>query len=100
MGNKWALSVALLVGLAGCAQPRQAAHSIRVNTEAEAGILGTNLAMQRGIDLQQYQQPAVHFDAVAREWTFVYRMNPPTPIGGHFMIRVDASGKTHFGRGA
>ena len=97
----WILTAALLVG---CSETKQVSVSpvplAPLRSEAEAGILVTNLAVQKGIRLKEYQQPQVSFDRVRREWHFLYMLKPPGMPGGHFSITVDETGKTQFLGGA
>jgi hypothetical protein len=97
----WILVVVLVTG---CSETEQvitpSSPTVPPRTEADAGVLVTNLALQKGIKLQEYQQPQVSFDAARREWHFFYMLKPPGVPGGHFSITVDETGKTHFRGGA
>jgi hypothetical protein len=69
-------------------------------TEADAGVIVTNLALQRGLRLQDYESPSVRFDTAKRVWWFNYQLKPPGMPGGHFTITVDENGKAQFFGGA
>lgn len=97
----------LLLGAAlfsGCADTAhissQTAPASLPKTEADAGVIVTNLALQKGIQLRRYQAPAVEFDTAKRVWWFHYQLKPPGMPGGHFTITVDETGKTELIPGA
>jgi hypothetical protein len=67
-------------------------------TEAEAGVIVTNLMRKMEVKLEKYQQPTVSHSRKKGEWRFFYTLKPPGMPGGHFTVIVDADGKaTHRG---
>jgi hypothetical protein len=67
-------------------------------TEAEAGVIVTNLVRKMGVKLESYEQPKVSHSRKTGEWRFFYTLKPPGMPGGHFTVIVDAEGKaTHRG---
>ncbi len=75
-------------------------HAAPPRTDAEAGVIVTNLVRKMGGKLERYQQPVVTSSVSPRQWTFFYTLKPPGVPGGHFTVEVDAAGKTtyHGGR--
>ena len=94
------LAAALLTGCADATRTAPAVPHSPPRTEADAGVIVTNLARQMGVKLEAYQQPKVRFDAARREWSFFYMLKPPGMPGGHFTVIVDETGKTQFIGGA
>jgi hypothetical protein len=101
-----ALTVTLLIS---CAQPRTPAVSRQppflspptrfpLRNESDAGILVTNLALQKRIVFEDYEPPLVKFNADRRSWIF-YTLKPPGMPGGHFWITVQENGRTKFDLG-
>jgi hypothetical protein len=104
MSRHYAFLVLAAVLLCGCADASRTSLSTAPpsppKTEADAGAIVTNLAIQRGVRLQDYEAPAVRFDTAKRVWWFHYQLKPPGMPGGHFTITVDETGKTQFIGGA
>jgi hypothetical protein len=54
------------------------------------------LARQKGVPLEDYQQPRVRFDAAGHQWCFLYLLKQPGYPGGDFITIVDEKGKAQF----
>jgi len=53
-------------------------------TEAQAGVIVTNLAREEKIKLENFQPPQIEFNAARRQWDFSYTLKPPGRPGGFF----------------
>ena len=80
---------------AGCVDPMRVPY-VPPRTKAEADVIVTNLVRQKGVPLEDYQQPRMEFDAARRQWSFLYVLKPPGYPGGHFMVTVDKKGKAEL----
>jgi hypothetical protein len=64
-------------------------------TEAEAGVIVTNLVRTMG-NLESFERPEVTRSAKRGEYSFFYRLKPPGVPGGYFVVVVDADGKPTY----
>lgn len=84
--------------LVGCDKRQPMAVSRTPRNKGEAGVVVTNLARARRIQLDRYKEPSVRFEEKRREWHFDYEMKPPGMPGGHFSIIVNEDGTVqHIG---
>jgi hypothetical protein len=90
-----ARSFSSLVGLRRLLLLAISASAAPPKTEAEAGVIVTNLVRKMGVKLERYEQPKVHSEKKG-EWWFFYTLKPPGMPGGHFTVIVDADGKATY----
>lgn len=64
--------------------------------QGQAGILATNLATTKKINLTEYGQPVVSLDQKSGDWRFLFTLKPPGKPGGHFIILVNKNGESRF----
>jgi hypothetical protein len=87
-----AITLASIALLSWCA----VAISAPPRTEADAGVIVTNLLRKMSVKLDKVEQPIVTSSPGTRQWSFFYTLKPPGMPGGHFTVIVDEAGKTTY----
>jgi hypothetical protein len=64
--------------------------------------VASRAATDAGYKIGDYQEPEAHFEYVRKDgsWTVFFKLKPPTPPGGDFLVWVDdTTSKTQVIRG-
>ncbi len=80
-----------LLAVVGCAKPSQENQPKTNLAKAEVLRIAEATAKSEGYDVDKYDMTGCHYEYTDKDktWTVFYRLKPPTPPGGHFMVWID-----------